>query len=94
MKTSPVQKRDTLRVFLLRHCPYSEKLATFLSSSCRRRRGCTGVQVEWVTRDQKEFDAWKRKYNHPTYPIVVFDSPKRSWTTVIGGYSDLMRLLS
>lgn len=73
-----------LHVFLLKGCPYSESLAKVLSDFPQ-------VKQEWITRDQTLYQKYKKKYHHPTYPIVVLRTKKSVRT--IGGYDDFMSYL-
>lgn len=74
----------SLCVFLLRGCPYSQKLSKEIERFPQ-------IQKKWVVRGSKAFHEMKAMYSHPTFPIVVFTHHDEKY--VIGGYTEFMKLV-
>ena len=71
--------KTRLKVFLLKTCPYSKKLADVLRREPR-------VEKKWVARGSKTFFDLKNMYGSQTFPIVVVSTTDQD--IHIGGFSD------
>ena len=58
--------------YLLKSCPYSQKMSQWLPSS----------QKKWVRRGSPRYSEYKQQYQSDTYPIVLHDGK-----LVPGGYT-------
>jgi hypothetical protein len=62
--------------YLLKSCPYSQKMSQWLPSS----------QKKWVNRGSSRYSQFKEQYQSPTYPIVLHDGK-----LVPGGYTTFIQ---
>jgi len=75
--------KTRLKVFLLKTCPYSKKLADAIRRESR-------VEKKWVSRGSKTFFDLKNIYGSQTFPIVVVSTTDQD--IHIGGFSDYQEL--
>ena len=83
-KQFKTRKNTVLRVFLLRTCPYSKKLADAL-------RGLPRVEKKWVSHGSAAYHDLKQRYDWPTFPIAVLCT--RDEEVRLGGWDDLRPFL-
>ena len=64
--------------YLLQSCPFSKKVAKFLSPS----------QKKWVRRNSDAFHTMREQYDWPTFPIVFYNGE------LLGGSEEFIDLVN
>jgi len=78
-----------LEIYLLRGCPYSIQLEKDLR---HYRKHKSRVFVRWLNRSDKEYMSLKKRFHHPTYPIVVLFWKKN--VVWVGGRQEFISILT